>query len=236
MSGDLRRLAGESWSFRERVEHDAARRFARLAPAIAAFDPGSPVPGLLLRATEDERRHAVLCAGLARHFGGPPAGEPPEVRIAPASLGPREAALYELVAACCITETESVATVTTLLGHAASAEVRPVLHQIARDEVVHSRLGWTHLAREAALLDVTFLARWIPSMLAGTADPALFDEDPPDEPEDLPRAGLLPRAERRALFVRTLEEVVFPGLEAFGVGTGPARAWLARFPPALLQG
>ena len=33
---------------------------------------------------------------------------------------------------------------------------------------------------------------------------------------------------KRAIFVATLQEVAFPGLEEFGVDTAPARAWLAR--------
>jgi hypothetical protein len=44
---------------------------------------------------------------------------------------------------------------------------------------------------------------------------------------------VLPHAAQRQVFTRTLEEVVFPGLEAYGVDTGPARRWLeAQSPPA----
>jgi hypothetical protein len=220
-------MAGEAWAFRARVEREAASRFARLAAAIPPFDPASPVPALLLRAAGDEDRHAALCAGLSASYGCPAEGTATDVRIAPRSLGPRDAVLYEMVAACCITETESVATLATLLGEEAEPRVRTVLREIARDEVVHGRMGWAHLAREAAVRDVSFLSAWVPSMLAGTVEEALFSSGEPG-PDELLRHGVLPGARKKEIFVRTLEEVVLPGLEKLGVSAAPARTWLAQ--------
>ena len=214
-------IVQEAWAFRARVEHEAALRFARLAREISAFDPESPVPAMMRKAAEDERRHLALCEELA---GGPVDGGG-DVRIAPRSFGPREAALYETVAACCITETESVATVTSLLSEQALPRVREVLHEIARDEVSHSQMGWAHLSRESGFLDVRFLSGWLPSMLGPAAGNAF--EAVASEPPDLPRYGILPRARKREVFVQTLKDVVFPGLEQFGISTAPARAWLS---------
>jgi len=222
-----RRIAGEAWAFRARVEQEATLRFNRLAVAIAAFDPDSPVPALLQRAAGDEERHAALCAGLATFYGQPlePGRDTP---IAPANLPPRRAVLYEMVAACCITETESVTTLTRLLAETVDPRVKTVLHEIARDEVTHGRMGWAHLAREAAASDVSFLSPFIPGMLAGAAGDRLFAAaDPELESKDLPRDGVLPHSTKRAIFTGTLEGVVFPGLEKFEIDTGPARAWLA---------
>jgi hypothetical protein len=221
----LRREAGGAWSFRTRVELDAERRFGRLAEVIASFDPGSPVPGLLRKARDDERRHALLCASLARDFGVEPETPPEGPSIAPASLDARRAALYEMVAACCITETESVATVATLLAADCEPKVAAALHEIARDEVSHSRMGWAHLAREAGALDVGFLSPWIPVMLAGTV-PADFFARTTAEPGDLLRFGVLPHAKKKEIFAATLRVIVFPGLEQHGVDAAPARAWL----------
>jgi rubrerythrin len=221
----LRLRVGEAWAFRTRVEREAARRFERLAEAIRALDPDSPVVDMMRRAAGDEVRHAALCAGLSEAYGRPAADDAPDDQ-----LGAREAILYEVVAACCITETESVATVATLLAEPAEPRIRAVLHEIARDEVTHSRMGWAHLAREAPR-GVAFLSDWIPIMLAGTVEPELFaPNDAADaEPDaaELLRHGVLPRARKREIFVGTLEEVVFPGLEKLGVDAGPSRAWLA---------
>jgi len=224
----LRRLVGEAWAFRTRVEQDAALRFTRLAASISSFDPGSPVIALMGRAAEDERRHAGLCAELAAAYGEPAAEGGPLPDIVPAELGPRAGVLYEVVAACCITETESVATLTTLLAGPSETRVREILHEIARDEVVHGRMGWAHLAREGGQTDVSFLGRWIPTMLDGTVDEGLFSAPGAEhDSEELLRHGVLPQAQKRSIFISTLEGVVFPGLEQFGVDPSAGRAWLA---------
>lgn len=228
MSEALRSRAAEAWAFRTRVERDAARRFARLAGAIPAFDPDSPLPPLLRRAADDEIRHAALCAELSAAYGKPVGEAGEDIAIAPAGLGPRAAVLYEVVAACCITETESVATLTTLLAEAVEPRVESALRDIARDEVAHSRMGWAHLAREAGLYDVSFLSPLIPTMLSGTVDGGLFaPADAELESPGLLRHGVLPHSQKRAIFAGTLEGVVFPGLEKFGIDTGPGRAWLS---------
>ena len=228
MTPELQRLAGAAWVFRAHVEHDAAFRFVRLANALAGFDPESPAIALFRRASEDEHRHAKLCTELSAAYGrrgDDIPGAPSE--IAPAELGPREALLYEVVAACCITETESVATLTTLLAERAASRVRSVLHEIAKDEVVHGQMGWAHLAREAARSDVSFLAGYLPVMLAGTVDADLFEEVTQEvRSDDLLRHGVLPRSCKREVFSRTLRDVVFPGLERFGIDASHARAWL----------
>ena len=227
-----RRAAGEAWAFRARVEQEAALRFDRLATMVAGFDPGSPVPAMMRRAADDERRHTELCARLAHGLGNPIELDPGAelASIAPASLDARQAALYEVVAACCITETESMATLTTLMAAEPDPEVREVLHSISKDEVVHSRMGWAHLSRESAAGQVAFLGPLIPGMLAGTIDESLFGAPPADEDaEGLLRLGVLPLEKKREVFLGTLEQVVFPGLEKFGVDPEPARRWLGKF-------
>ena len=103
-----------------------------------------------------------------------------------------------------------------------------MLHAISRDEVVHARMGWAHLSREASIAEVAFLGPLVPGMLAGTIDAALFSAPPPDEdPEALLRLGVLPLEKKREVFLGTLEQVVFPGLERFGVDPEPGRRWLA---------
>jgi hypothetical protein len=151
-----------------------------------------------------------------------------DARIAPGRLDARAAALYEMVAACCVAETESVATVTTLLAEELDPAVEAALREIARDEVAHGRMGWAHLARAASASDVSFLSRWIPAMLEGAVADGLFQSDDVDlEAADLVRHGVLPRAKKREIFLGTLEGVVFPGLEKFGIDGGPARAWVS---------
>lgn len=227
MNPEVRRRAGEAWAFRSRVEQDAARRFRRLSGVISGFDAGSPVPDLLRQAAEDEVRHAALCKDLAERYGHPAFDAAPQHPIAPSSLDPRAAALYEMVAACCITETESMATLATLLAEDAEAPVASVLREIARDEVAHGQMGWAHLAREGEHTGVAFLSSFIPFMLAGAAAEGLFSAaDAEAESPELLRHGVLPHSTKKRIFVGTLEGVILPGLERFGIDTRPARAWL----------
>jgi Rubrerythrin len=228
MSTALQRFVGGAWAFRAGVEHDAALRFRRMAETLASVDAASPVIPLFHRASLDEQRHARLCTELSESYGQPASAAPDApTDIAPLHFGPREALLYEVLAACCITETESVATLTTLLAEEAVPRVRAVLHEIAKDEVVHGQMGWAHLAREASRFDVSYLSAWVPNMLRGTVDEGFFAKAPPEaEGAELLRHGVLPHARKREVFVRTLLDVVFPGLERFGVDAAPARAWL----------
>jgi hypothetical protein len=121
-----------------------------------------------------------------------------------------------------VTETESVATLTTLLAQEAEPAVESVLREIVRDEVQHARIGWAHLAREHASYDVSFLSRFIPAMIRGAA-PGLFGGKPQPEDDALLRHGVLPEFRKRDVFIGALEEIVFPGLEKFGIDVTKAR-------------
>ncbi len=228
--GDLRPLAASAWATRWQVELEAEARFSRLAGRLERIGAAPAMVDLARRASQDERRHALLCAELARSYGAslPPALAPRTREIAPSGLLLRGQVLYEIVASCCITETESVGVLTTLLDAARGPRLREVLRELARDEVGHSRLGWAHLASEHAQGTTSFLGPLVPAMLEGSIDAELFAPAPPDqEDEGLLEHGVLPRRTKREVFCRTLEEVVFPGLAHLGVDTAAARSWLA---------
>jgi hypothetical protein len=229
-SEPLRRLAASAWRFRWSVELEAEARFLRIAGRLEGIGAAAELVDRARRASSDEARHATLCAGLAFTYGEPVpvAGrvEPPE--IAPPDWPLRERVLYELVAACCISETESLAVLTTLLESAHAPALRSVLHQLASDEVGHARLGWAHLAGEHSAGATAFLGPLLPAMLEGSVDADLFRPvDADREAQPLLLHGVLPHRLKGELFARTLEQVVFPGLETFGVDTEQARAWLA---------
>ncbi len=229
LSESLRRLAASAWIFRWKVELEAESRFARLAERLDEIGAASAMAELARRASREERRHADLCARMAEDYGEPvsAAGAVEVPDITPSGLLLRGRVLYEMVAACCITETESISVLTTLLGSVRSERMRRVLHELAEDEVGHSRLGWAHLASEHAQGATSFLGPFIPSMLEGSIGADLFlPGSPTTEDQALLEHGVLPHTLKREVFTRTMEEVVFPGLERFGVDTAAARAWL----------
>jgi len=183
---------------------------------------------LAARASKDEIRHAAHCADIlrARQAEVPP----PETRLlvyAPGGLTAEQSLTYEVVAQSCISETESMATLVTLLDAARDEHLRTVLHELARDEVQHARLGWAYLGWVQNRLDLSFLSSWLPGMAAGTAGPDMFEPGPVEvEDEILLRSGVVPRSQRRRVYLETLESVVIPGFAEFRVNTEPLRKWM----------
>jgi hypothetical protein len=101
------------------------------------------------------------------------------------------------------------------------------VHAILRDEVKHAQLGWAHLAHERQNGRGEFIAEVLPHMLSGSVRAEIFTEDAIDEGDPIwIEHGELPGALRLTIFARTLETVVFPGLEKLGVDTAHGRAWL----------
>ncbi len=190
----------------------------------------APLAGMARKASEDERRHAAHCRRLALAYGhAPPASDPdptPEEFAPPAWTG-RPKLLYEVVAACCVAETQSTSVLLALLAEAKDAELKGVLRELSHDEVEHARLGWACLARARQAGDVAFLGPVIPGMLGGNAGEELF-RTPPEERNSpaLVQHGVLPHRQKVELFVETAKTVIFPGFEQLGIDTGPARRWL----------
>ena len=190
---------------------------------------------LAARASQDETRHASRCADILR--GRQAEVPPPETRLleyAPLTLTPEQRLTYEVVAQSCVSETESMATLVTLLDEARDETLKSVLHELARDEVQHARLGWGYLTWARDRMDLAFLAALLPVMASGTAGPDLFRPALPgtDEPT-LYQAGVVPHSERQRVYIETLESVVVPGMTEYGVDIGPLRLWMDRQRTAL---
>ncbi|WP_426751870.1 ferritin-like domain-containing protein [Myxococcus sp. Y35] len=224
----LRRLVAETWASRRQEELDAALRFARLADALEKLGAPESLVGLARRAAEDERRHAGMCELMARTYGQEVLSPVPVSarETAPPELSFPEQVLYEVVAACCISETESTAGLTSVLAVEGPPRVRAVLRDILRDEVAHSRLGWAYLAHASREGSVAFLAPLVPAMLEQSVSPRLFAKDAPEAESPILLAhGVLPHARKVEVFVQALRDVVFPGLERCGVDTSHGRQW-----------
>ena len=225
----LQPVVAKTWGTRYRVETEASHRFAALARRLEAFGAPNTVAELAARASGDERRHAAHCEHFFRAVGGAQLTRVDRVvEYAPAHWAEPERLTYEVVAQCCVAETQSTATLVTLLEGAQSQELKSVLHELARDEVHHSRLGWAYLAWARPRVDFAFLSPLLPGMVAGSAGPEIFQpaDGEADHP-DLLRQGVVPHSLRRRVYVEALESVIFPGFEALGVETAPARRWLA---------
>ena len=220
-------LIAQVWAVRHGVETGASLRFAALSQGMRAAGAPATLVELATRACTDEVRHAALCADILRrrHAEVPP----PETRLlffGPRDLGPEQRLTYEVVAQSCISETESMATLVTLLDAASDDHLKNVLQELARDEVQHARLGWAYLAWAKDRLDLSFLAPFLPKMATAATGEDLFQPGPPeaDDPALL-LSGVVPKRDRRRIYLETLHSVVIPGFEEFRIDTGPLRRW-----------
>ncbi len=220
-------VAGQAWRFRTLVEREASVRFARLATDLKAHGFAAPLVDLAQRAAEDEKRHAALCLDLAQELEAPvEEGGWEAPRLAPRDLEGRDALLYEIAAQCCVAETESMATLTTLMEAMTPSRYREAVVAIAKDEIDHARLGWAVL--EAARTPLAFLEPHLAAMLE-TGGAPLFRSSPLEaESEELIAFGVLPHAEKRRVFEEALADVIVPGFTRLGIATNAIDAWLTR--------
>lgn len=226
----LREAAAAEWRHRWSFELQAAARFRRLSHTLKQLGAHEAVITQAADAAVDEARHATQCEALIGYFGHT-AGEAPTFEdrpAAPSGLSARERLTYELVAMSCITESLSCALLGELVERATDTHTKKEMHSILKDEVGHSRLGWAYLASEESKGPHHFIADYLPAMLSATVPPSLFTPRPEHPLEsDLSGLGALEHAERRRIFIASMREIVFPGLEHFGIDTAAAHAWLA---------
>jgi hypothetical protein len=220
-------VIAQVWAVRHGVETGASLRFAALSEGMRAAGAPATLVDLAARASADEIRHAAHCADILRSRGADV--PPPETRLlffGPRDLGPEQRLTYEVVAQSCISETESMATLVTLLDAASDDHLKTVLQELARDEVQHARLGWAYLAWAKARFDLSFLPAFLPTMAAAATGDDLFQPGPPEAHDPaLLRSGVVPKSDRRRIYLETLDAVVIPGFEEFRLDTGPLRQW-----------
>jgi len=224
----VRQVLASAWGARHRIETEASLRFGFLSDQLARAGAPGKLVDLAGNASRDETRHAAHCERLFHSHGGVELEAVTRViEYAPRTLTPENRLTYEVVAQSCVAETQSMATLVTLLGAAESGELKSILHELARDEVNHSRLGWAYLAWARPRMDLAFLSPLLPGMIDGSAGPEIFTTGPAeaDDPSLLAQ-GVIPRSARRRLYVEGLESVVLPGFDTVGVDTAQARRWL----------
>jgi len=174
-------LIAQVWAVRHGVETGASLRFAALAEGMRAAGAPTRLVELASRASADEVRHAAHCADILRlRRAEIPQPERRLLFFGPRDLGPEERLTYEVVAQSCISETESMATLVTLLDAARDEHLKTVLQELARDEVQHARLGWAYLGWAKDRFDLSFLAPFLPAMATAATGDDLFQHGPPE--------------------------------------------------------
>lgn len=217
------------WAYRAGLEHAAAARFRRLAQRLEAAHFDHELVAIAALAEDQEREHVRLCAEIAARFGDAPTlGEAVVTEVAPVHWALRDRVVYEVVAFCCVTETANAAVVTAGADDIDDTAIRRAVRTILADEVQHSRLGWRFLATHPPTDEQRgWIGDYLPAMLRGTLRADLFEPQVVlGDEQTMQRFGTLPLAGRREVFVTGMREVLLPGLDALGIDTAAAGAFL----------
>jgi hypothetical protein len=228
--GVTRAEVGREWWFRAWAERESALRFARLAESLAAQRAPEVLCVACQEAAEDERRHAVLCAEVARRFrdDDPYAQRPaPGAALGPGELGASERLLYEIVAFCCVTESLNASLLLTIFESASDPMVRDASRDLLKDEVQHAKLGWAFLAHHAGLHGSPgFMAPYLGRILAAATSDNLTESDAFCARWSDTQLGYLPRSRRIEVFRECVEQVILAGMAQHGIDTWAAEQWL----------
>jgi hypothetical protein len=224
----VRAKLAETWTGRAVSEHEATIRFGVYARRMEGFGVPLELIERTLEASADEKRHEEICLEVARRFGArEPVFEHFEFWRRPDS---REVLLSNMVATCCLTETLNAPFLALSLHIAKDPAMKIALRDLLKDEVNHGRLGWAYLAWARQQGDGARLSAELPELIMDSSMPQFFNaglEAHPLEAE-LAHFGELSMAQRRRIFFEGVDEVIFPGLEASGIDTQLARAWVAK--------
>jgi hypothetical protein len=209
----VREVLAAHWTDMGLMEHASVAAFARFALELMALG----APPALLEATQasmgDEIRHARLCFGMARAYGGRSIGPGP--LPVHGALGSQTAAAIVSTAflEACVGETCAAIEAAEAAERATEPAVAAVLRRIAADETRHAELGFRFLrwALETFGADVRTA---VEEALARAAAPRGREPDgeTPRAPERdvLIGHGLLPAELRRAVREAALRDVALP--------------------------
>ena len=224
-----------TWAQRAQAELGAEKRFCQLTEELADLGAKNVVVSLARKAQEDENRHAFMCAKVAKTYGHSTGFE--HFSSQPMSIekswtgrkSAEERLLCEVTLMCCITETINASLLNSIYGRSKSSPTQKIVHEILKDEVKHSQIGWTHLTHESKNRDCSFMADYLDEMLDISVKDELFlPVANLDDYDESFNHGVMPVALRLDQFKETMRQIVLPGFESFGINTSKAENWLRK--------
>jgi hypothetical protein len=221
----------ESWNFRSKQEHLAVGA-SIIAHELADEGCEPIVLSLITRASNDEVRHAEICARMwsalrsepfvPARFRGTPTMQ--SYSDTPASMR----ALFHVVELCCISETFTSVAFTEMLSRTTHPIARAVVQSLLTDEIDHGRVGWAYIAERAKGNALHGLSVALPDIFVRAMGAGMRPAEKNAEPDDasLEHWGYLGPKTVADIFRSTAREVILPGFERFGVDTARTRSVL----------
>lgn len=206
------------WEERIRSELEVGLAFADLAQRLCEVNADAKVLQMTREAAEQERRHAEICHRLAERYGARTVSMPALERVAP-RFGyddERLEVLFEIAGMCCVNESIAAVWLRRCAELAETPLARTVNQLHLREEVMHARLGWAHLASSA--VDAA-MRRELGGRLDGViaVNVAQWVAEEKHLGEGVPEHGYPSVADTRALVAHTVRTIVRPGFAHVGV-------------------
>jgi hypothetical protein len=229
---DLYASARATWLGRMVNEHASARVFDGLADQIERAGLNDGLAERCRVFAREERTHGALCGAVVEALGGravaPARCDEPFPMHEDATLV--EGVLRNVLSVSCLSETVAVSLIGAERNEMPEGELRDLLTRIWADEVGHARFGWTLVPRllprvgaaERQRLDA-YLAVAFAHLERHELAHISPSASPPPEGAAL---GLCSGSDSRALFYATVDEVIVPRLESFGLAA--SSAWTSR--------
>jgi hypothetical protein len=220
-----------TWLQRMRNEHVSARVFAALVGQM--MKAGSPSSDISMVASMigEELEHGRLCAAVVLALGGEPVMPVGHLEDVPThdDAEPLEALLRNIISISCLSETVAVALIDAEHQEAGPEELQRILREILADEVKHARFGWKLLESHQKDLTPELRGRLgdylVEAFLHLRQHELEFLPPTPSPSEKAAEYGVCDGMDARQLFFDTVDSVIIPRLEEFGI---PARdAWRA---------
>ena len=231
----LRTMTQRTWLGRMVNEYGSSFVFAQFAKQCcqhaAALGFEDRALARLKEFSQEERRHGILCGAVVEAFGG--TASAPALQSPPFPLhedvSPLEGILRNLLSICCLSETVAVALIAAEREDMPKGVLKDILTEIWSDECGHAHFGWRQLAvwlpNDTALKQRLgdYLTVAFGHLEAHELSHLPLSSNPPMEGAQY---GLCSGREARALFYATVEGIIVPNLETYGI---PAQwAWKNR--------
>ena len=224
LSADDRASGLHGWRHRALDEYRSQVAFTEFLGEVTDLGCSHDILSASVRLVRDEARHVEICRRMVLALGGDARipGEPGWVR------SDREAPLLDRVltttlASLCIGETLSVALLVKSRDVATFPVAKAALEQLAKDESIHSQLGWRLLPMLWPLADRKLrreLTAALPYLFEASWDAVFGGMTPGDGHTERDSFGDVLDHERQTVFDHSLEHDIVRRFEKLGI---PAR-------------
>ncbi len=232
LSPAVRQRLAQIWWIQAATERRVATSFAIVRDALEALEAGQPLVDLAARAIDDERRHAALCEDMAVRVLGRSVGRSPDLPMQrpehPAARDERERQALWIVGQCALNETFASAYLSTAHKRCTSQLGRAALHELLKDEIDHSRLGWAYLSTLPRDLRESVSGWLVPLTVANLREwrSVAVSDDVELEPLGVPHRDAV-----RAALDEVVNGVLLPGFAHVGLDVRALERWVARGAP-----